>query len=195
MNWLHKIFKRKPKFFNLPSGECAVEAFRLNGKSYYHFADNHTVPAGRGLCALAIYEEFKMRCTEEYLQKHIRATEIILSAEKGKIDLGKLALINANLKERLSLAPMPDYIYRLASVIYFDQTENPYTYDFEYNRKKIEQWKKEPGVLDFFLTKPFKDLMPRLNTSGLDAQTYFMIAQQVEQIHQRAYPVGIYSNS
>jgi hypothetical protein len=193
MNWLQKIFKHKVKFKNLPTGECAVEAFRHNGKTYYHFKDK--MPAGRTLCALAIYEELRMRCTREYLDKHIRATEIILSAEKGRIDLGKLALINQNLKERLSLAPYPDHIYKLASVIFFDETESPFAYDFAYNQKKIEEWKKDSELLNFFLTTQFADLMPRLNTSGLDAQTYFMVSQMIERIHLNAYPAGIYNSN
>lgn len=195
MNWLQKIFKRKTKIKNFANGECAVEAFRHNGKTYYHFTDSFKMPAGRALCALAIYEELRMRCTREYLEKHIRATEIFLSAEKGRIDLGKIALINANLKERLNLAPFPDHIYKLASVTFFDETESPFSYDFEYNKKKIEAWKRDPKLLDFFLTTQFADLMPSLNTSGLSAETYFTVAKMVEQIHQNAYPAGIYNSN
>lgn len=195
MKWLLQLFKRKQRYKNFSTGETAVEAFRYNGKVYYHFADSHKIPAGRALCALAIYEELRMRCTREYLEKHIRATEIILNGgEKGRIDLNKLALINANLKERLGLAPYPDHIYKLASVVFFDETESPFSYDFEYNLKKIEQWKQDSELLDFFLTKQFSDLMPSLRTSGLSAQTYFQIAEQVAKIHANAYR-GITSNS
>lgn len=195
MNWLKKILSRRAKFIKLPTGEMAVEAFKHNGKSYFHFTDSFKMPAGRALCALAIYEELRMRCTREYLEKHIRATELILTAEKGKLDLNKLALINANLKERLNLAPFPDHIYKLASVTFFDETESPYSYDFSYNQKKIEEWKQDPGILDFFLQTQFKDLMPSTSSSGLSAQAYFNIAEQISKIHQSAYPVGIYNKN
>lgn len=196
MNWLRKLFTRKPRFRSFANGETAVEAFTFHGKTYYQFADNTKGPAGRTLCALAFYEELRMRCNREYLEKHIRATELILNGgENKRIDLVKLAQINANLKERMELAPFPEHIYKLASVIFFDKTESPFSYDFAYNQKKIEEWKKDPAILDFFLTTPFKDLMPRLNTSGIDAQTYFKLAQQIAQIHQNAYPAGTYSKS
>lgn len=187
--------RRKAKFYKLPNGEVAVEAFKHNGKVYYHFTDTFKMPPGRALCALAIYEELRMRCTRDYLEKHIRATELILSGQKGKIDLNTLVLINANLKERLQLAPFPDHIYKLASVTFFDETESPFSYDFAYNQKKIEEWKRDPQILDFFLQTQFKDLMPRSTTSGISAQTYFNIAAQVEQIHRQAYPAGIYNNN
>jgi hypothetical protein len=192
MNWLQKIFRRKNKYKTFTTGDIAVEAFRHNGKVYYHFEDTSKAPAGRTLCALAIYEELRMRCTREYLEKHIRATEILLNGgEKGRVDLVNLALINANLKERLALAPYPDHIYKLASVTFFDETESPFSYDFVYNQKKIEEWKKDPELLNFFLTTPFKDLMPSLSTSGLNAQTYFNIAEQINKIHASAYPANI----
>ena len=185
MNFLRliaRLFLRKPRF-KVFNNEMAVEAFRHNGKVYYHFQDSFKIPAGRTLCALAIYEELRMRCSREYLEKHVKATEIILSDPK-KINIQTIALMNANLKERLNLVPFPDHIYKLASVTFFDDTENPASYDFSYNKKKIEEWKKDPDLLDFFLQTQFSDLIPFSNIQGANAQTYFQVAEQIDQIHQ-----------
>jgi hypothetical protein len=184
MNWIKRLFKRNPrvKEFN---GEYATEVFRHNGKVYFAFTDTFRIPAGRALCALAIYEELRMRCDREYLEKHIRATELILSPDRKRIDLAALALINNNLKERLNLAPYPDHIYKLASVMFFDQSESPYKYDFVYNQKKIDEWKADPGMLDFFLRTHFKDLMPSLPSSGINADTYFQVAEKVNKLHRQ----------
>lgn len=176
------LLKRKPKY-KVFNSEMAVEAFRHNGKVYYHFQDSFKIPAGRTLCALAIYEELRMRCSREYLEKHIRATEIILSDPK-KINIGAIALMNANLKERLSLVPFPDHIYKLASVTFFDETENPASYDFTYNKKKIAEWKKDPALLDFFLQTQFQDLIPFSNLHGESAKMYFQVADQIDEMHQ-----------
>lgn len=181
---IKKLFKRKPKFRAFGNNETAVEAFRHNGKVYYHFTDSFKVPAGRAICALAIYEELRMRCTAEYLQKHIRATEILLNPIDKKIKLTELALINNNLKERLNLAPFPDHIYKLASVIFFDETESPFSYDFNYNKKKIEEWKKDPEILGFFLTMQFNDLMPYGDMSRERAANYFETTNLIDQMHQ-----------
>lgn len=180
---IKSLFKRKPKFKALPSGEVAVEAFRHNGTVYYHFTDSFKIPAGRLICALAIYEELRMRLTPEYIEKHCKAIETILSDPK-KINIQAIAIINNNMKERLGLVPFPDHIYKLASVTFFDETESPYTYEFEYNKKKIEQWKKDPEILDFFLRTQFADLIPFSNSSGASARMYFQVSEQIDQLHQ-----------
>lgn len=175
--------RRKPKFRAFSNNEIAVEAFRHGGKVYYHFTDSFKVPAGRAICALAIYEELRMRCTVDYLKKHIAATEILLNPTDKKIKLTELALINNNLKERLNLAPFPDHIYKLASVIFFDETESPFSYDFDYNRKKIERWKEDPEILGFFLTMQFNDLMPFGNMSKERVGSYFKTTELIDKMN------------
>jgi hypothetical protein len=181
---LKLLFKRKTKFKTFSNNEIAVEAFRHEGVTYYHFADSFKVPAARALCALAIYEELRQRCTAEYLRLHIAATKSLLNPSDGKIRLTELALINNNLEERLNLAPFPDHIYKLASVIFFDENESPFSYDFSYNKKKIEQWKKDPEILSFFLTMQFQDLMPFSSMSSERVKNYFNTATMIDQIHQ-----------
>lgn len=182
---LSNVFKRKPKIKTYPNNEVAVEAFKQNGKTYYQFTDSFKMPAGRAICAIAIYEELRMRCTADYLQKHIAATEAILNPANGKIKLTELAKINNNLKERLNLAPFPDHIYKLASVVFFDESESPFSYDFEYNKKKIEQWKKTPELLDFFLSMPFNDLMPFGSMSKERVASYFSTTALIDKMHQQ----------
>jgi len=181
---IRQLLHKKPKFKAFANNEMAVEAFRHNGKIYYHFADSFKVPAGRAICALAIYEELRMRCTADYLRKHIAATDILLNPSNGKIRLSDLALLNNNLKERLELAPFPDHIYKLASVIFFDETESPFSYDFGYNAKKIEEWKKDSEIMDFFLTMQFQDLMPFGSMSKERVKSYFNTTEMIDQIHQ-----------
>lgn len=159
-----------------------VEAFKFAGITYYMFDDQFKLPTGRGLCALTIYEEFNMRTTREYLEAHVRATEIILNT--NPIKLTTLAQINQNLKERLSLALFPDHVYKLASVVFFDETESPWNYDHIYNKSKIEKWKAAGGMLDFFLKTPLKDLIPSLKLPEQNVEHYFQTAQAVDDLHQ-----------
>lgn len=160
-----------------------IPAFSFGGIDYYQFDSAFEIPAGRAQTALTIYEEFNQRCSKDYLEKHTRAVEIILSGASGKINLNTLNQINNNLKERLSMVQMPEHIYRLASVMFFDKDESPYSYDFAYNDKKIEIWKKDPKTLDFFLTQPFKDLVPSLKLLPENAKTFFNVAEKVNQLH------------
>lgn len=160
-----------------------IEAFKWQGEVYYMFDDQFKLPAGRGLCALTIYEEFNMRATREYLIDHCRAVEKILSDPK-KINIQAIAIINKNLQERLDLALFPDHIYKLASVVFFDKSESPYSYDFGYNAKKIEKWKASGGMLDFFLKTPLKDLIPSLKLPERSAEHYFQVAEEVDKLHR-----------
>lgn len=181
---IKKLLRRKPRIRAFPNNEIAVEAFKHNGKTYYNFPDNFKIPAGRAICAIAIYEELRMRCTADYLKKHVEATEQILNPADGKIKLTDLAKINNNLKERLNLAPFPDHIYKLASVVFFDDSESPFGYDFEYNQKKIAEWKEDPELLDFFLKMKFNDLMPFGSMSKERVQSYFKTTELIDKTHQ-----------
>lgn len=181
MNW--NPFKRKKKSFVLDQKYKVVEAFKFHGVTYYQFDDSFQIPTGRAFTALTYYHELEMKCDKSYLEKHTKAMEILLSDPK-KININAIAIINKNLKERLSLAPFPDHIYKLASVIYFDETESPYNYDFKYNQQKIEQWKKAGSILDFFLNVPLKDLMPSLALPERNLETYFQVSTEIDKMHQ-----------
>lgn len=181
MNFI-KLFRRKTKYL-LENKFQVEEAFRLRGMKYFMFSDTMKMPSGRALAALSIYDEMRMKCSREYLEKHTRAMEIILSDPK-KISIQTIAVLNKNLKERLDMALLPDYVYRLASVVFFDETESPYSYDPKYNQEKIEKWKQNAD-LDFFLKGPLSTLMPFLSLPPEDSKTYFQIAEMVDQMHQK----------
>lgn len=184
MKFLKKIFQKKPKVIVLDQKYRVIEAFELRGEKYFMFDDAFKIPSARAMSALVIYEEFRMRVNKEYLDKHIRAMEIILSDPK-KIDIQAIAVMNKNLKERGNLAPMPDYIYRLASVMYFDSSESPYTYDFQYNQKKIQKWREAEGTLDFFTRQPMKNLMPFLDSAGDNLSMFFQVGEEVDKLHKK----------
>lgn len=159
------------------------EAFVLSGTTYFMFDDAFRIPSGRAMAALTIYEELRMRCSQEYLEKHCKAMELLLSDPK-KININAIAIINRNLKERLNLAPFPEHIYKLASVVFFDPSESPYSYDYGYNQKKIAKWKASEGTLDFFLKTQMSALIPSLTLLGDNAQTFFQVSEQVDKSHQ-----------
>jgi len=158
-----------------------IEAFTCGGTNYYQFDDAFNMPNERALTALTYYEELRMRCTREFLQEHCEAIEGILSDPK-RINIPKLAILNRQLKERLDWIFEPDIAYKLASVVYFDKTENPYRYDMKYGQKKIEHWKKTKGVDDFFLQKPLLDLIPFLKDSELNLEIYSQVLEKATKI-------------
>lgn len=174
----------KKKFKKLVDNKYRIEeAFKMGGTVYYHFANQEEVPAGRQMMALAYYEEMNMRVDREYLDLHVRAMEKLLSDPK-KISVMYIAQLNLNLKERLELMPLPEFIYKLASVVFFDESESPYSYDYDYNKKKIQRWKQSGDVLDFFLQTPLKDLIPALSGIEKNSKMYFPVAEKIAEIHR-----------
>lgn len=184
-------FKHKIKSYLSDEKFKVVEAFRLNGKRYFMYEDATKAPTGRQLSAIAIYEEFNMRMTKEYMELHVRAVEKILNSNPVRLTV--LAQINQNMKERLQLAILPDHVYKLASVTYFDETESPYEYNYAYNNEKIKEWKANGGTLDFFLKTPLKDLIPSLQLPEESAATYFQVSEMIANLHLTDLQEVLYS--
>ena len=160
-----------------------VPAFEVGGTRYFMFSDQTEVPTGRQFSALAIYNEMDMRCDKAYLQDFLTAMKKVIDNQK-KIQLTIMAQLINNMEERLNLIVLPEFIYKLASVVFFDESESPYTYDWEYNEKKMERWKKEGATLDFFFATPLVDLIPSLKSQKSVSPIYLGIAEKVAKIHR-----------
>lgn len=181
-----KFTKRnlQPKFANPNILHPIVFAFESGGVKYYQFQDIMNLCHARAFRAMEIYEEVQMRCTREMLKLHTEAVNEILTSEK--IDIFKIKELNERLKERLDFVISGDTIWKLASVVYFDETENPYDYDYKYGIKKIQAWQKEQDLSAFFFNTPIQKLIPSLTLSEEDLRTYIQVAEKVtkEQLNQ-----------
>lgn len=178
------FWKKKFKPYLLEDKYRIIEAFDHGGTKYLMFDNAFEIPTGRAFAALAIYGEMDMRCDRDYLEAHTKAMEKLLNPADRKINISYIAQLNLNLKERLELMPLPDFVYKLASVIFFDDSESKYSYDFEYNKKKIAKWKKDPETLDFFLSRLVTELVPSLKSAGSGTQIYMGIAEKIDKIHR-----------
>lgn len=187
MQILKNLFRTRKKFngqLKQEHRDRIVPAFVHDGVQYYMFDDILRMPTSRGLHALDLYDEFNMRCTKEFLKKHCEAIAEICSAKSGKLDLMKLAILNKNLQERLTMLPVPDHIFRLAAVVFFDDTENPYMLDRKYCDDKVKRWKaNETETLGFFLRTPLRDLIPFLALENVNLHTYSATMNQVNELH------------
>lgn len=177
------LFKVKLKPYLVDQKYKVIPAFSLAGVDYWMYDSALEVPTGRFFAAMGVYTEMEMNADKDYLLSHCKAMEKLLSDPK-KIQLTYIMQLNVNLRERLDLMPMPDYIYKLASVIFFDKSESLYSYDYDYNKLKIEKWKAAGGTLDFFSKTPLKELVPSLNMPERDTQTYLTVLKMVEETHR-----------
>jgi len=177
------LFRYSLKPYLVDAKYKVIPAFSLAGTAYWMYDSALEVPTGRFFAAMGIYTEMEMNCNKDYLISHCKAMEKLLSDPK-KIQLTYIMQLNVNLKERLDLMPMPDFIYKLASVIFFDKSESLYSYDYDYNKLKIEKWKAAGGSLDFFSKTPLKELVPSLTMPERDTQTYLTVSKMVEEMHR-----------
>lgn len=159
-------------------------AFECGGIEYFEFVDKNNLPFQRGLDALTFFQELQNGVTKEYLLDHVKIMSGLLS--QPKIDIGKIAVHNNRLSDRLNYLVSKDIIYKIASIAFVDKGENPLTYDAKYNEAKIKNW-KENGADAFFLSQPMKRLIPFLKEYGEASPTYLMVVEEVEKLQQEAH--------
>jgi len=174
------IFKRKLKPFS-DSKYIIKPAFEVNGTTYYEMDDIFNIPCLRGLAAIKYYEEMRMKTSLEFLQAHTEAVKNALRA--NPIDVFTVDKLNGQLKDRLDFIVDTDTVYKLASVVYFDENENPEEYEHGYNLKKIAKWKEAEGVNAFFLRQPIQKLVPFLVGQDINIQNYSKAVEAITKEH------------
>lgn len=187
INKLKQLLSSKPKALLLDNTFRIIPAFTWKGITYYMHEEPLNTATGRGLTALVFMEELLMRCSVAYLNNHAEATDKILSDPK-KINIGNLARLNQNLKERTKfLMIVPDHLYKLASVVFFTKEESPFRYDEAYNKKnKIGPWSQDKNMYDFFLQQTqLKDLLPYLSLPQESSPTYLLVQEKINTAHRK----------
>lgn len=171
----------KPEFnLSHPDVKHKVEvAFKVKGKTYYRFIHERDIPAGRYKYIYAFIREVDLRMNLDTLRQFVTEFKKTLNGgDKKIIDIGRMWQLILNLETRNSLAFEPAGVEKLASVIYFDDTEELSTYNRKHCDDKIKFW-KDNNVIDFFLTKPIGELLGLKNISITSLQTYIQEAQEI----------------
>lgn len=177
---LLSYFERSPKL-----KDPVTKVFTLNGVAYYQFKDISKVKCQRALVVNDWYNELAMRCSRDYLLAHVEAESKILNNPK-EINIGTLAQLNQQLKERLDMIYETDIIYKIASVVFFTKDENPYEYDDVQGAEKVKLFKAEVKKKDgwkFFYERLFKGLIGSTNLSEADLKTYMEVGSQITKKH------------
>lgn len=169
-----------PKDFFPDAKHIIIYAFTIGERHYFRFDDPLNTPYDRALKCLVYYKELDMNCDRVFLKAHTEATDNLLSkGQFGIDDLITIKTLNNQLKQRLELPKEPDLMYKLASVVFFDQQENPIIYEFKYGENKIRFWKKNTEMTDFFLSKPLLELIPYLQFAGENLEQFSQMTQKV----------------
>lgn len=163
-------------------------AFTCGGTKYYRFADITNLPYERGLVATTFFEELTMRCDRDFLIQYQSAVDKLLHEQK--IDIFKINQLNEILRQRLQMATHVDLLYKLASVVFFDKTENPAVYEPAYAEKKIAKWRKDKKVTAFFSQRPLRELIPSSKSAATVLDTFSEIQKELDRIHSEALRIA-----
>ena len=83
-----------------------------------------------------------------------------------------------SLERGTNLAFNIETIKRLASVVYFDETENLMLFDSEYGQKKVKEWEMH-DFIGFFLQTPIKELLQLEGISETSLRNFMESQSQV----------------
>jgi hypothetical protein len=181
-----KWFQKPPKpEFNLSHPDIAPQievAFTAGGKKYYRFKEEKLIPVGRYKYINAYLKEADLRMTIDTLRNYVNDFKAILNggAKKNNINIGELWKLVYNLETRVNLAFEPATVERLASVVYFDDSEDLSTYNKKHGDDKIWFWTMNM-VFDFFLTRPIAELFGLKGISTESLEVYIQGTQQIIQ--------------
>ncbi len=169
------FFRRKeqhnPDVFNVkhPDFIDAVEpAFKVGEVQYYRFKSEVRMPWSRYTIMQTLLSAQDLRMDHELLAGFIQVMRKAINiSAKGTIDLTTLIRTIDAMDSRMCFQFEVNTTYALASVMYFDDTEDMYHYDKAHNEKKVKTW-MEAKVVDFFYTRPMGELLGLSNTSPQD---------------------------
>ena len=186
-----RMFLRKKSPMAKPEDRFPIQTeypvepyFTCGGKQYYRYMDTNNLPAGRALAALKYYIQLKTNCDEQFLRYYHKAMEATLADQKA-IKLERLFELKNMLGDRLTWAFHPGIIMNYAAVLYLEEGENPYTFDEELNRRKVEHWKANASAEMFFFAEPFLRLIPYSTAAGDSPQTYSHAIVEADLLHHK----------
>ena len=166
-----------PTKINLKVDHEIEHIFSCGGIKYFKFVDEFNIPYGRAMAALDINREIEEMTDSKY---HKTAYNVIIEyLREGKNDLAAIACHNS--LQRMDNICNADLMYKLASVLYFDASENPYAYNYEYAERKIKKWKADKKIDAFFLKTPLNAYLPSFDGSPMNIQSY-TVAQRKEML-------------
>lgn len=159
------------------------KAFKSGTVQYYKFIDDKNLPAGRYKYVYAALKEADLRMTLETLQEFIKIIKTNLEGgiKKQSISMETIWRAVINMESRIALGFEPASVKRLASIIYFDETEDLTTYNRMHGLKKCEHWERN-HTIDFFLTKPIVELFGLSGISITSLEGYIQEREEIIQL-------------
>ena len=171
------IYARIPKYAGLAPKDRHDQiefAFQSGGINYFRFSTEVNIPFQRAVAARDILTEELWQINPDVLKAWAEGAIGVLTKPNTAADkkVYEVAILVNRLKEQMDLSYSLARQLKLATVIYFDEIENPLDYQYPYNKTKMEHWMKHNDVEGFFLKLPEYLLMPSIEELLPNFQTY-----------------------
>lgn len=149
-------------------------AFTSGGINYFRFSADVNIPFQRAIAARDILTEELWQVNPAVLQSWNEALIQLVINQRTPADkkLFEIGIMANRLKEQLSMSFSLTRTIKLASVMYFDEQENPLDYQYPYNEKKMKHWMQNNDVQGFFLSLPDSEFIPSLDELSKNFPTY-----------------------
>jgi hypothetical protein len=155
-------------------------AFTSGGVNYFRFSAEVNVPFQRAVAAKDIFTEELWQVNPDYLRAWNIGLINLLTDRKKKDEkkLYEIGILASRLKEQLELSMSMTRQLKLATVLYFDEHENPLDYQYPYNAEKMKHWMKHNDVEGFFLRLPEYAYLPSLREFSTNFPTFLQAETQ-----------------
>lgn len=151
--------KRDPDFYNVnhPDFKGKIEeAFKAGGTQYYRMREEIDMPYGRYKEISAYLQEVDLRMSLKTLRSFLIELKSYIDGSRGQVNLIMACQTLGKMESRIELQFEPETAKRLATVVYFDDTEDITKFDSDYAKEKMKIWEREESF-DFFLTRPMSE--------------------------------------
>jgi hypothetical protein len=167
-------------------------AFESGGVSYFKFSAEVNVPFQRAVAARDIFTEELWQINPDYLKGWNNGLINLLMDKKKKDEkkLYEIGVLASRLKEQMDLSVSFIRQIKLATVLYFDEQENPLDYQYPYNKTKMEHWMKHNDVPAFFLKLPEYAYLPSLTEYSMNFPTYLQ-AESMASLNNLKHIIGL----
>lgn len=176
-----KVDKPVKFAFNIFEGKL-TEKQSPKGTNFFEFVDFNEMPVKRALYSINFLNEVSQKLTKERLISYLDAIEEELNKPEGR--LTRIHRIIFSLRERIEMIFEPESVFKLASVVYFTDNENPNDYSAKQGFLNIDIFKTVKDH-DFFLSVPIRKCMPQHNLSDDDLLKFLEIAKKINKTESK----------
>jgi hypothetical protein len=169
-------------------------AFTSGGVNYFKFVAEVNVPFQRAVAARDIFTEELWQINPDFLRGWNNGLINLLMDKKKKDDkkLYEIGVLASRLKEQMEMSVSFIRQLKLATVVYFDEHENPLDYQYPYNKQKLNHWMEHNDVQGFFLNLPEYAYLPSLTEYSTNFPTYLQ-AETLQSLNNLKHIIGLQS--